>query len=389
MGRHHVGSKNEHGVKFCPICGKPDFCITPLHPKGYYYHVCFRSSDSSNVMGTDGNLYIYKGLTKNGDPSFVEANTLAKYSNIKYDSSKAQKAKIVQKQVISEDLVKPLPGYKLHRIYSDFLDMLVLDERHRQKLLGDGWTDELIRKSGVKTYPEPDGKTYHQKNNHPKRYELGSALSGKYGDLTGVPGAYIATSKRDPSKKYWTFSSGGGMIFPIRGQNRKIKRLRIRLDNTDKSKYRPLTSYWLDKETGKNVYQNGTKCGDHISLFFDEKLIDVPSYWNIFRITEGWKKGYIINEVLKSPSASLPGVAFVKLITDDFIEFLKERQVNFICIDFDADYKTNKWVEKELYRIKERLEDHLIVGVSDWDKDIGKGIDDYILAGHKLGYKII
>ena len=386
--KHYVGRNNEHGVDKCPICHRPDYCTT--RTVGDYYEViCRRNGQKSNIMGHDGRFYIYVGDTKETMATkFVEANTYARVKGISYDKSLAAEPIIVKKPLETEKPMIALPDKRLNRIYRRFMSLLCLEQWHKEQLLKDGWTEELIIKSGVRSLPVFDGMPRRAETKNQLRFKIAATLLSEFGDLKGVPGFYVKESKKKPDKYYWTFSTASGMLFPIMNTEGLVKRLRIRLDEvTNRSgKYRPFNSFFINNETGKNTYLNGTPCGDHFSCFFDQSMKDIPSYWNVLRVTEGWKKGFIISEKLKMPTISLPGVAFLNLLTDEFIAFLIGQGVNYVCIDFDADYKTNEFVALELFKIKDRLSKYFHVGVSDWNKNLGKGIDDFLLTGGQPGY---
>lgn len=380
--KHFIGKNNEFGFTHCPLCGHDDWCMTN-NEGGFAVHICRRIENFQNCYGIDNKLYIYDGQTKESNlPRFMEVNIKAFKEGVKVNMNNVPNAKPVKKKVAESP--EPLSDSELDKIYRDLMDMLVLEEHHRDNLLNAGWTMELIEKSGVKSFPASKNPGKNMKRHH-----IAKKLLVKYGSLERVPGFYVAEGKFG---QYWTMASAskGAMVFPVYNNKLEVKRLRLRLDVESGGKYRPFSSFF--EEEGVNVYLNGTQCGDHMSMFYEKSFLTVPSYWNVFRITEGWKKGFILKEVLEQPTASLPGVEFFILYeAPEFIEFLKDRGVKYIIIDFDCDYKSNPMVRRALMRlIKFMKQQEFIVCLSDWDESLGiKGVDDYLLKGYELGYRAV
>ena len=188
----------------CPICGKPDWCvIIPKDSTNLIY--CMRSHDRTNTIGADGNEYVFLKESSDGElfilrqdykqPGFNKEKFAAKPKS--YTAPAARKV----------DLIQPLSNEKLDLIYKDMLSMLVLDDRHRKYLKAQGWSDELIEKRMVKSYPESDDiyYTYHNrtKSLNMSRAELAKRLTKNHGSLVGVPGYYDKKLPQKSGRKYY------------------------------------------------------------------------------------------------------------------------------------------------------------------------------------------
>lgn len=392
-----VGKNSKYRV--CPICGKPDWCGV-IEFDGYTMLACQRTKDHQNTIGADGLFYVFVKESKSGASCLYEEANQARVRKGDVDTDSASyKAFEVQKvkSLPAEELVPALPNSKLHKIYSKMLSMLVLEERHKQYLLSEGWSEELIKASGIKSFPvndyERNEKGIVTKN--PKRYELGKALYEAFGDLTGVPGAYAKVGKNDSI--YWTFAGPDGILFPIADINKQIYRLRIRLENPTKNmKYGNLSSFKKIEKEGKliNYYKNGTRSGNAIGMYQNNCLCENDYY--IAYVTEGEKKGIIGNYILKSLIIDIPGVnSFALLLKEDeetgerIVDSLKRKGVKILIIAFDADKSQNEAVLKaEQHTIKLLKNEGFIIGIANWPISWGKGLDDILVKGYRPTYDL-
>lgn len=409
----------------CPICGKPDWCAVFDIEGGYQLLTCMRDTNFTNTQGLDGKFYIYVGTSKAGNATYEEATQRLMRTGKDAEKEKFKKAyEQTARKLEKEEEVKPLPASKLDKIYRALLDKLILEKNHKEYLLKEGWTEDMISKSGVKSFPVPDGirKRDNIKTKNPKRSQLGKYLYEKFGDLTGVPGAYIRDGKYG---RYWTFSGAGGLILPVPNEYGQIHRLRIRLDNPTKKggKYRNFSSFkeiyvdengkeidksfYMNMEVAskskiiiKNKYENGTRSGNVLG-FYDENCL-VPNDYMICYLTEGEKKAFVANYILGYPCINVPGVnSWSKMFDKNekgvrFIDVLKEKGVKVLIIAYDNDKYKNEAVMKNQNQIIEALrEEGLIIGLAEWDswyengKEKGKGLDDILLAGKRPRYETV
>jgi len=382
-----VGRNNDHNVTVCPICGKPDWCNTSSDKDGHIFITCKRVIDGANILSQhDGMYYVYIGESKKDSHSkYEEANQRAARKGLSYDKKTFDiTAKI--KLVEPKEMVQALSEKKLDLIYTTLLDALVLEPYHEAYLLSEGWTKEMIKNSGVKSFPasdyqrKRDGLTYKNL----LRWQLASILVERYKDLTGVPGAYVAKGRS--GREYWTFAGKAGILFPIKNILGQTYRLRVRIDEKEaKGKYRNFSSYVLDRDTGENVYKNGCQAnnavGCYVKPFFQE------ADWYMVDVVEGEKKAFVVSEILKTPSFSLPGTGSYAMFLE-YCGYLLSKGTKVILLDFDADKHTNKHVSAHESELAKKLATMgFIVGSREWNMEDGKGIDDCLLSGHRTSVK--
>jgi len=437
-----------HGIKNvtknnpCPICGKPDWCGFMPASNGGYLLICQRDTEKANAIGRDGNFYVVVGVSQSGATIFEEANQRRQKELARKGRSHDYEFKQTPepKTLAVFDQVEVLPNKKLHQIYKTMMSFLTLEPSHQEYLKKEGWTDELIKKYGIVSFPEKDYLRFKYRKDtnskNPYRKKLARMVMDELGldSLRGVPGAY-----RDKNG-CWTFAGRSGIIFPLLDIHKNIYRLRIRMDFRDvnaeihsnsngddyfidngeikfismagiyqifsstgekifdksQGKYRNFASYFPDEKAEKegfikNVYSEGCEAGNQIGFYYDASRDDM----HIAYITEGEKKAIFSNEHLRAPFISFPGVNSWNLLFQGNkgerpIDVLKRNGVKIIIIAFDADKKVNERVlsaEKQV--INSLRYEGFVVGVAEWDIKIAKGIDDLLAKGYKPTYAVI
>ena len=376
----------------CPICGHENWCYTFDNKEGYNMIGCNRHRDKDNVMGLDGNFYVYVCETKNGGSSiYEEANQHLEREKQK-EALKTENFKYAKREVkvlTPVDIVEPSSDHVwLSERYNAMLDMLILEDKHREYLKAEGWTDELIDKWKIKSLPVEDYVRMRDGvfTKNPFRVTVGVTLSEKFGDLSGLPGFFVN------KKGKWTIAGQGGILFPLPDENGNFYRLRIRLDNAPKKggKYRNLSSYSQDKEAeGQgflvNKYYKGCQSYNNIGFYVDKSR---DNTYNAY-VTEGEKKSIIGEQYLRCPFVDIPGVNSIgKMIEGKEghrpIDALKKMGVKIIIIAFDADFRTNQAVFMNQQRAVEIFkEEGFQIGIAEWDPELGKGIDDLLVGGYK------
>ena len=443
----------------CPICGYPgnDYCGRRMTSEGLVMIVCMRTHKcvseglnyfdaEGNCMGKDGNFYLRVGTSKSGNGCFMEANAKMAYDvahgiqkkpkNFKMPEYVAPKPKVVV------DEVQPLPPERLHRVYSLMAKHLKLEDWHREYLHRDGWTDEMIEKYQIVSFPEKDFSRFKYRKDVrmkcPYRKKLASLILEDLGNppegLRGVPGAY------QDKNGNWTFSGPSGIIHWQPDINGNLYGARIRMDwrdqNTEilqengkeyfiengqkwylsmkgacrilpdgskewkkdgnfKGKYRNLSSYVEDEEELKNnrivnIYTNGCQSGNKLGYYIDRQRDDMF----ICFITEGEKKGAFANYKMKAPFVTLPGVSSWSLLFKGDkgsrpIDQLKAMGIQYLVIAFDADKTVNADVlAKEQQTVAAVKEEGMFIGAAEWDINLGKGLDDLLAAGYKPTYTV-
>lgn len=437
-----------HGIRHvtknrpCPICGKPDWCgFMPADDYGELV-LCQRAIDGATVTGYDGQTYVCVGKSRSDIFIFEEINEKARKDAERGRTSSTagvSGTKKVQRQPVVVDEVLPLFNDALDKVYRYMLDQMVLDEQHREWLIKEGWSQELIEANHIKTMPLDDFKRYKRKrgtyySQSPWRKSIAKACAEKFATLRGVPGFY--RKKNYDGELEWTISARSGICFPQYDIDGRIVGIRIRMDFQDAAvdvmksdtgelfffedemtvyicmkglyhyegskkvfhketgKYRPLTSFDEDDDEYKK--------GFIVNKFLDGCQAPYTFGWysgptdNMYvcYLTEGEKKGILGNAVLKAPFIALPGVNGFSSLTRKYngkriLDILKERGVQVFIVAFDADKVENsKVLASERKTIDLLKSEGFMVGVANWDPDLGKGIDDLLKNGHKPKYTL-
>lgn len=432
----------------CPICGATDKCKSLMNKtSGALFEMCANVKTGRNVK-RGSKWYVFAGTSKDGCFSRYEEQEARKKRIQDYKNGVTHENKEEQhvfhnvapekKQIVKVNEVRVRDNDYLDKIYRFLLECLELDPVHRAYLLQEGWTDELMERHNIKSFPENDFVRCKYKNyqsNNLYRKNLAKKITDKFGPdaLVGVPGAY-KNSKGD-----WTFAGAKGILFPQYDAKGRLYRLRIRMDFMDvkreltpqhngdsyyeedgikhflqplkgfytiengvkvfekngNGKYRNFSSYHANDEKMKeglevNDYDSGCEAGNQLGIYYNTQR----DYMSVAYVTEGEKKGIFCNDNMHVPFISLPGVnSWSKLIEGNpgerAIDVLASLGVTMFVIAFDADKEINAAVLKnEANAIKAIQNEGFAVGIANWDITLGKGIDDLIAGGHKPTYEI-
>lgn len=389
------GFKNFSKENRCPICGGPDWCGIMPGKDGGELIVCQRDCMKTNLIGRDGEYYIYICDSRQAKASIYEEAGQRRAKEMQKQGKKISGfdyAKLQCRELIPVDITEPLSNRELDKVYRGLLSELILEECHYHYLKGEGWTDELIRKHHICSFPVKDFERYqsriYQKN--PLRVQLAEKLVRKFGSLEGVPGAYLN------KKGKWTFAGNPGILFPLYDADGNIYRLRIRLDQDDGyGKYHNFSSFKEDQEAAgqgylKNYYRKGCQAGNNIGIYADAQDDMFLCY-----ITEGEKKGILGESYLKNPVISVPGVnSYAKVLEGKPgrrpIDAMKQKGVHILIIAFDADKEKNMAVLKSQSCLAQALQkEGITVAVANWDISLGKGLDDLLVGGNRPAYELL
>lgn len=427
MGSNHMVEVNKNNP--CPICGHDHACKY-LEGDEQKSVMCLRVHDHSNLLGTDGKKYVWSADSKDGGWSIYRPYIERKYISCRKTTDFVRPQ--VQKEIKREEEIEPLPPERINEISRFLLGKLVLDKRHREYLINQGWTNMLILKHFVKSFPESDvvRNAYGVRtgSGNVSRRELASMIEARFGKgcLKGFPGAYIDESGN------WTFAGPSGIIFPMYDVNGNIFRFRIRMDFLDiqrnlniigdkasftyngenyvvsmkgvflseggklirmdddtcgrRGKYRTLSSYAPDKVTGKNVYKCGTRSANEASLY-----VSKDDEMRLCYIVEGEPKSIYTNFMTKAPVLSVPGVnSYDILFRNGIIDAMVEKGTKMFVVAYDADKATNQMVLDFEKRLVDALkEKNLTVAIADWDQEKGKGLDDLLAAGFIPSFRFV
>ena len=440
------GCKEVSKSRRCPICGKSDYCCFFTVKNGEQV-ICKRAvggREGEGVIGYDGNYYMYLRESGTGNAVFMDARFVKEFGSIN-DAVTASRREIEPPEYV--DPVEQLPDYLLDKYYRAMMAHLRLENYHRDYLHSEGWTDEMIKKYNVVSFPEKDFTRFKYRKyidmRNPYRKHLAKKMLSDLGNpvngLKGLPGAYQIGDD-------WTFAGPSGIVFWQYNAKKQIVGIRIRMDYLDvnaeigglpvvswddclfftekgdtwnlqpmkgafhmrpdgsrsyrkdgmfKGKYRNFSSFHADEEEEKNnrivnIYKNGVAAGNKLSFYFDSTRDDM----HIAYITEGEKKGAFSNFTMRAPFIALPGVDSWKLLFkgkkgERPVDILKNNGCNVIVVAFDADKCTNATVlDRELKTVEAMRQEGFIIGVASWDISLGKGIDDLLAAGYKPHYEV-
>lgn len=407
----------------CPICGKPDWCGNYIRQDGKgIRHVCMRAS-AHDVIGQDGQNYVYVMETENGALIFEEESQYK--ANKSWDKNFDFRECEIKRLERGDEIIEPFDNETLDKIYRCMLSKMELYPFHREYLLGEGWNNEMIDMAQIKSMPVSDFKKNHDRSLKGRKqicYEVMKELS--LDSLKGVPGAFL-------NEGDWDLAGHSGIVFPMYDHKGNLYRMRIRLDYQDipfkvltegtkryfykegtkyqltfggvrtlqgekveldliKGKYRNLTSSYDEEKNGKlyNQYYLGCAAGSTLSLYVKEGD-DISMCY----IAEGEKKAIYANFVLSSPCISFPGTGGVRFLdqeSDDWLQALIDMGVKIFCICVDADKDENEKVLECEEKIKKKVTSKDVhCAVCSWDKALGKGLDDLLAGGNLPVYSLV
>lgn len=370
---------NPLGIEYCPICGHTGWCATFVKDDELFI-ICKR-----DVSKMDTNGYTYLSNTrKEGNSFFVFDPNGQRKSWEKPISSPVSHPPKYRETKSFEN--KPFPDDMLNMMYRDLLSMLILEDEHRLYLHREGFTDQMITRMNIKSWPASDKERYenHIKTRNPKRYVIGKKLHEKYGDLTGLPGAYLAENKKN-KELYWTFTTGSGIIFPIENIYGEVVTLQMRLDRPSRAKYKIFSS--------AEYYLNGSSPGSRIGIIKPKEIAD--SY--LVYLTEGIKKAGIIAERLGVIALTIQGVnSWSELFTINYcgerlIDILRlQYNIKMVVLALDNDKYNNQKVMAQQENIRTTLKkEGFLVSSAEWDSYMGKGIDDMLNNGYRPMYVLL
>jgi AAA domain/Domain of unknown function (DUF3854) len=241
----------------------------------------------------------------------------------------------------------------LDQVYGSLLDALALSHAHRQDLHRRGLTEACIKRSGYRTLPLKG------------REELAQTLVEHFGGevCSRVPGRYENEAGR------FSIAGSTGMLVPVRNIEGRIVALKIRADEAREGSKNTCSKY---------TYLSSTKYGGpgsqvHVPMHDD---LDV----SVVRLTEGELKADVATALAGMLTVSTPGVSSWR----QALEVASSLGAGVVHLAFDADAKQNEQVAlalREAYRtLKERGFEVLL---ETWSRELGKGIDDLLAAGHE------
>lgn len=241
----------------------------------------------------------------------------------------------------------------IHHAYKTLVSLLRLNAKHRDALRARGLSDARIDRCGYRTFPLRGRSSIAQQ----VYQEVGERI-------TGVPGFYVKTGD---TGDYLTMAGPPGLMIPILDENRHVVAIKIRRD---------------DVTVGSNryVFLSSSRHGGPKS---SGDSIHIPPGTNLdceeVRFTEGVFKAELTTEktlvstiALASAATWAPGIAFLE----------KHSNIKTVRLAYDADYRTNAVVARNLYSFAMELRNQgKSILLEIWDGSKAKGIDDALVAG--------
>lgn len=176
--------------------------------------------------------------------------------------------------------------------------------------------------------------------------------------LAGVPGFFRKESGE------WTFvHEARGILIPVRDQKGLIQGLQIRRDNTEKRKFRWVSS--TDRKDGCKA-----EGWAHLAGSVSAQMI----------LTEGPMKADVIHELTGISVIAVPGVNTLTQLKT-MLEALREEGLVSIRTAFDMDFTTNYHVQNGFINLLSLLDSmDFKFGTYVWDPRY-KGLDDFVWEG--------
>lgn len=172
-----------------------------------------------------------------------------------------------------------------------------------------------------------------------------------------------------------------------------------KVDGKTEGKYKNFSSYFRkekeldDKIIVFNGYESGCQSNSPVSIYMKK-----GDNMQFVYITEGEKKGMVINACLNCPVICLPGVHTSSKIFDvngdgksnlqmSLMSYLMSLGLKAIIVVYDADKATNDAVlAAEKAVITKCKEQGVLVLSANWSPLFGKGADDVLIAGKTFEY---
>lgn len=244
-----------------------------------------------------------------------------------------------------------------------------LSPKHREHILNvrhaDGWEQDFFE------WPNPsDAAFWTRFEQELKQRGIKTSVAAA---VQYVPGfAFNLTTMRP------FFTKCLGIGIKLRNANGSISGLQVRVDHPKPgaAKYKLFSSSWASYNTSDNAI-DGACCSQAADILFpDRKPVGAAVTEGRFKAIQLAKMGYVV--------LSLNGVLNWNLVLPDFLELVKDFGFEDVHIYFDADMTEKLGVAKAAVALEkaishEGFNTYFVV----WDKSLGKGIDDMLLAGHR------
>ncbi|GMU56647.1 MAG: hypothetical protein AMXMBFR33_57930 [Candidatus Xenobia bacterium] len=238
------------------------------------------------------------------------------------------------------------PPQVLDRVYRRLLEELGLAQEHRDWLLARGHSPEGIERREYRTMPR-------------ERAQAARKLIEAFGEhvCAQVPGLYLATGK---DSKFWSLAGAQGILIPCRDAAGRIVALKVRSNQAGPNRYTYVSSKKYEGASpGRQAHVPlGTQLGPDRAL----------------RVTEGELKADLATELSGTLTISVPGVD----AWQQALPLLTELGCTRVLLAFDADFRSNPKVLRNLLDAANAYGEHCQVMIETWEGQ--KGIDELLHA---------
>jgi len=237
----------------------------------------------------------------------------------------------------------------LDEYYDTLLGKLRLLDRHKQALLAAGWESGWV-------------EGYRSWEWFPACQAIAALLKRHpLAEVAALPGVEEVADPLGGGTKLRARRMPDALVVPCRGLDGRVQALRLRTDSAD-AKYLYLSG-------GSTRFDNSVRACPH--------LPPCPGDRTVVRLTEGEKKADYATRKTGVWTWSFPGVDHWPLC----LAPLREAGAREVRLAFDADFRSNPAVARQLHLAARRLaEEGFAVAVEVWDAAY-KGIDDLLAAG--------
>lgn len=327
-----VRREGQHDVYICPFpdCGDERGHLYIHVDTGLWY--CFHCGRGGNPL----TLYAqYRGISNS--QAYKELH-LSDVSDVIVQSSQDNR----KNTTVPPATLKPEAPIEVRdAVYREFLSMLPLYRRHAEDLQRRGFTKEQVIRNLYRSLPDEKEK----------RNKIVAALASKY-DLTGIRGFRFKEGK-------WECFYAPGYLIPFRDAKGRIQALQIRTDKGD-----PKYLFFGFRDSGI----------DHstpVHVVNPEIAKKTKSAW----VTEGPLKADAASNFINSCIIAPPGVSSWRAA----VKVLDELGVREVVQAFDADQDEKPAVKLCVENFEKALGKRRVLRAV-WPKELGKGIDDALLA---------
>lgn len=299
----------------CPKCSKGDgkkkFYFNVRLGCGHCYSCGFEAGATDFYAASTHTTHeeaVREIRSRMGDPNEREAEKASITPEIAYVS----RAEMADEKVRSNT-------------YRNFLNTLILSERHKNTLSDRGLPETAIRKHGYKSYPV----LLRSASDCVERLlERGCVLDG-------VPGFY----RKD--NQYKLAHMPEGYLIPVCGLSGEIRGMQLRVQTPkapDYTKYFTLSSARYPSGTPSRAFLH---------------YVGSPSD-NTVWITEGALKANITHEISGVSVLAVPGVSSLSFVPET-LKTLKNRGVRSVVVAYDMDYFINAHVQDSLKKLVQMI----------------------------------